>query len=263
MTLLKNEKPVPPAYPLVAHLAGLLWPLPVADQLNGESSSSDVILISNHGPLVKYLVTHQIGLNVLALDAGGFMPAASSAFGHVREAYVLNALQQQGIPPGARIYIPISMASSLRWQAGQQVSEREVVLIPDEPAAMLVSIGGEKVPAPRPPIPAVVRRLLYGLGLCLGQMLIFAVPLWLFSVQTLVFGFAGLLLSSVLLALIWSVSSCCGGAKGLLVGVMLAGLAALGMLVFTRGVPWSGLLLPLLGLCLLSFWMGMVFNGAK
>jgi len=94
-------------------------------------------------------------------------------------------------------------------------------------------------------------------------MLIFAVPLWLFSLPTLAIGLAGMLLSSLLLALIWSVSSCCGGAKGLLVGLMLAGLAALGVMLFTEGLAWSGLLLPLLGLCLLSFWMGMIFNGAK
>lgn len=263
MTLPITAKPAPPAYPLLARLAGLLWSLPAPAELSGDSSSGDVIVVSNHAPLVSYLLAHQSELNVLALDAGGLMPAASAAFGHTRQNKVIEALRLQDLQPGSQLLVPISLAAAMRWQDGQRIEDWEVLCIPDDPAGMLKSIQEQAPPAPRPPLPAVVRRLLYGLGLCLGQMLIFAFPLWLFGLPTLAIGMAGLLLSSVLLALIWNVSTCCGGAKGLLVGLMLAGLTALGVMLFTEGLAWSGLLLPLLGLCLLSFWMGMIFNGAK
>jgi len=263
MTLPITVKSAPPAYPLLARLAGLLWSLPAPAQLSGDSSSGDVIVVSNHAPLVRYLLAHQIELNVLALDSGGLMPAASAAFGHAREDKVIAALRQQALLPGAQLLVPISMAAAMRWHDGQRIEDWEVFCIPDDPAGMLKCIQEKDPQALRPPLPAVVRRLLYGLGLCLGQMLIFAVPLWLFSLPTLAIGLAGMLFSSLLLALIWSVSSCCGGAKGLLAGLMLVGLTALGVMLFTEGLAWSGLLLPLLGLCLLSFWMGMIFNGAK
>ncbi len=263
MTLPVTDKFTPPAYSLVARVAGLLWSLPIPAQLYGESNGADVILISNHRPLVNYLVANQNEVNVLALDADGFTPAASCAFGHVREDWALQALKQFEVAPGARVFVPASMAQALRWQDGQQVGEWEAHILPDTPTAMLAGLKSKVFAAPNTQSPVFLRRVLFALGLCLGQMLLFAAPLWLFGLEALALGLGTLMISSLLLALIWGISPCCGGAKGLLVGFALASLATLMTILFVQGGSLVGLVFPFLGVCILSFWMGMVMNGAK
>ncbi len=263
MTLPETDRSKPPVYSMFTRMVGLFWSLPIPPQLYGESENTDVILVSNHRPLVNYLLANQNEFKVLALDADGFTPAATSAFGHVREDWTLQALKKFEITSGSRVYVPASMAQAMNWQDGQQVGEWEAHILPNKPEEMLVGLKDKTAPASRTQLPAVFRRVPYSLGLCLGQMLLFAVPLWLFGAEALILGLGTLLISSLLLALIWGISPCCGGAKGLLVGLVISALAALVTIFLIHNGSLGGLVFPLLGVCFISFWMGMVMNGAK
>lgn len=84
----------------------------------------------------------------------------------------------------------------------------------------------------------------------------------MFGWQALVQGLAALLAGAIFLALLWGRLPGRGWLKGLIAGVILACVLGLA-LVLGVGATWSSVIIPVLGTFLATFWMGLVFTGAR
>jgi hypothetical protein len=252
--------PLPPARPL----AGILGSAPVEPGFYGENWGDKILVATNHRPtLVKLSQANLVGVTVLALQAGGFSPAAAVALGLPAGGaaeQALSDLDKQNPTLSGRLLVPVGLAGSLHWEAGQQVGHWSVQVVPDDISKTVTFLQQDvgTSPVAQSHLPAIIQRLITGLALWAGQALLVSIPLLVFGIQALVVGITSLFLSMLVLALFWKILPGPGLMKGLISGGVLA-LALVAVLAFV--FPTS--LLPAAGLLLSSLWMGLVFTGTR
>lgn len=252
--------PFPPARPL----AGLLGSAPVEPGFYGENWGDKILLATNHRPtLVMLSQMNLAGVTVLALQAGGFSPAAAVALGLPAKGaaeQALSDLEKQNPALSGRLLVPVRLAGSLHWEAGQQVGHWSVQVIPDDLSKTATSIQQDvgASPVTQSHLPAIIQRMITGLALWAGQALLVSIPLLVFGIQALVVGIVSLFLSMLVLALFWKILPDPGLMKGLVSGGVLT-LALVAILAFVFHTS----LLPAAGLFLSSLWMGLVFTGSR
>jgi len=272
MNDLQFGEPFP--FPRARWFNGLLWSAPVDPGLYGENAFERLVLTTNHRPSLARLgeAANAFPAGVLAIETGGFSPQTAIAFGFVQDQKARGALKAlpASINPGmTRILIPRGLVQTLGWQDQTNIEGYPIQVVPDDLARL-----GEYITDPELEIsdaapstmsgvvPEVVLRVMSGLALWLGQVLIFALPLLLFGWRSLFLGTVSLLVGTIVLALFWRMLPGTGWLKGLVAGCGLALVVGIG-LPFVIETEWIDTLRFSFALWLATIWMGGVLTGVR
>jgi|GEM_PF-3047939 len=261
----------PLLFPHPGLFGGLLWAEPVEPGLYGESTIEGLLMTTNNrSSLARWgnaIAEHPVG--ILAMEAGGLPPKTAVAFDLVTDQEarrLLKTLLTSILRPRAtRVLIPQGLIEALGWQDQSPIEDFPIQAIPDDFTRL-----GEYISDPELEVttnaastkPAIVLRLLSGLGLWLGQVLVFAIPLLVFGWRSLVLGAGSLLAGVIVVVLFWQMLPGAGWLKGLIVGGVLAIIIGVGSSLVTNA-GWSESLRYSLALWIATAWMGMVLTGAR
>lgn len=249
---------------------GWLWAAPVKPGLYGQTRSEILILSPNHNSLLARLreAVEAYSASALAIDTGGFALQTAIVLESVDEQKVqgaINTLPASLNPSVTRILIPHGLAKTLGWQEQTPIGDYSIQVIPDDLSTLGEYITDPELNAANEAgamMPGILRRLLVGLSLCLGQALIFAVPLVIFGWQSLLWGNISLLAGTLFLALFWRMLPGAGWLRGLIAGSVLALIAEFGFLFVIEANLVTNIRL-FVGLWLTATWMGVVLTGAS
>lgn len=246
----------------VNQIVSWLWPVPMQVWTTGQPGKPLIILPNARATLRNLLpeFNRYMGqLRLLVLDSGGMDAACASAFRTASKEVVLKrVMSETPEAENTNVFLPISLARRWGLEDGDEFGAYQVCAIPDVIDHWdMDSFHGVKS------VPNVLWvRLKHAPGFWLGQALIFALPLAIFGWQAVWSGLGLLLIASLLLATIWDVLPLSGFVTSLIVGLVLAtlaafGLPALSLLSNTMALRWS-----VAGFAAFA-WMGLVFQGLK
>lgn len=261
-------------FPRARWFSGLLWSAPVDPGLYGENAFERLVLTTNHRPTLARFgeAANAFPAGVLAMEAGGFSPPVAIAFDSVQDQKARGALKSlpASINPGmTRILIPRGLVQALGWQDQTKIEGYPIQIVLDD-----LSRLGEYITNPELKIsdaapstmsgvmPEAVLRVMSGLALWLGQVLIFALPLLLFGWRSLLLGTVSLLVGTIVLVLFWRVLPGTGWLKGLVAGCGLGLVIGIGLPLAIE-TEWVDTLRFSFALWLATIWMGMVLTGAR
>lgn len=243
----------------VSQIVSWLWPVVWTTIQPGIS----LIILPNARTTLRNLLTEfnrfMDQLYLLVLNSGGMDAACASAFCTASKEVVLKRVMSETLEAEkTNVFLPVSLARRWGLEEGDEFRTYQVCSIPDVIDHWnLDSFYGVKS-APN----GLWLRLKHAPGFWLGQALIFALLLAIFGWQAVWSVLGLLLIDSLLPATIWDVLRLSGSVTSLIVGLVLAtlaafGLPALSLLSNTMFLRWS-----VAGFTAFA-WMGLVFQGLK
>lgn len=260
----------PLSFPRPRWFSGLLWAAPVEPGLYGENAFEGLFMTTNHRPslvrLGSAVETNPVG--VLVVEAGGLSPRTAIAFDLVSEQKargVMKAIPASINPSATRILIPQGLAQALGWWDQPRIEDFPIQVVPDDLAMLGEHIADSELEVSNDAtsmMPMVVLRFWFGLALCLGQVLIFVIPLLIFGWQSLLWGTVSLLVGTIVLTLFWRMLPGTGWFKGMVAGGTLAVIVSIGLSLLIE-TEWIDTLRFSFALWLAAIWMAGVLTGAR
>lgn len=244
-----------------------LWPSPAVTGWVSRKPSKQTILWSNHAPTLAKLSAALPAYNIYSLDCGGFA---------LKDAVALDTIDRQTFAKifcgnassekheGHTLFLPVSLASILSIQNGEQLGTYRVCYCSDHPEKVAHPIHeNDQVPIQQSSAFApFIQRLWIGLRLAVGQACIFVLPLSLFGWWIAITGISLLFCCAVFLAVLWKVLPL----RPLVKGGIWAGvfsLVAFGFqwLVFPPFAADQLWIVFVVGL--ITFWISILFSGMR
>jgi hypothetical protein len=264
-----GKMPFPLPYPATARLAAALPAFPVEAGFYGRDWTPIILVTTNQRALVARVGASELAdqVTLLCLDAHGYAPTRALAMHLLLAEQVHTSLRDLSTAwqkPSGTLWVPVSMAEAFGWLEGGQVQGWSVHLVPDDfhkiPGFILQGPKAGKLTKQR--TPSWVTRLLLAFHFLLSHGIVLAIPLLVFGWLVAVEGLAVFLACLLILSLSWNAIRISGWIKGLLLGILLAVLAGLGLHSI---LPWNTtqLLQVSVGILLISIWSGWILSGAK
>ena len=252
-----------------------LWQRPAKVGFYGDGVGL-VIVGNSSNEIARVLRKHGQDKQILALDSSGFALITALTSGLLNQDVIRGAIEH--LAKSQEIYLPLSL---YRWVyptgTGSSISQNIVILSDD--FSPLQGMGGVKATLsqfeqqseqslpvrPRINLQAYVKSRIDFLGLVIGQMMIFLLPLLLFGWRVALIGLSGLFLTGIFNCVYWNKKSLPGliisFVFGLFIGVVL-------LLVFGNQLPVniSGNIQKLVVLFIAaaeSIWIWIIFHGKK
>jgi hypothetical protein len=256
-------------FPIRAKQPLPFWAAPIREGVYGGEYLNTLVVVGNHETtLVRLgrLLNQDENVGALVVPTGGIPLSEAVQYGLFDEQTFLRALRQiarrQNVK-SMRLLLPNILARRMGWLNIKHLEEFPIQIIPDGFSALetyLLYSENQFLHNKRSVFSAPLLRLFTGLKFFLGQALLFAVPLFALGWQSLAFGTASLLLSTLVLSLFWHYLPGIGGLKGLVSGGVLAILV--GWFLASMGyLSWVETLRYGFGFWLSTFWMGLVLFG--
>lgn len=256
-------------FPIRAKQPLPFWAAPAREGIYGGEYLNALVVMGNHEPtLVRLgrLLTQNENVGALVVQTGGIPLSQAVEYGLFDEQTIRTALRQfakQQNEQSMRLLLPNILARRMRWLDTNHLEEFQIQIIPDSFSALETYLQDPDLQflhGKRSVFFALFLRLFAGLKFCLGQALLFALPLFALGWQSLTFGTVSLLLSTLVISLFWHYLPGVGGLKGFVSGGVLAVLV--GWFLVNMGyLDWLEALRYGFGFWLSTFWMGLVLFG--
>lgn len=210
--------------------------------------SNQIALTSNYQPSLAHLSNVE-GMTTFILDGGGFPVEIAAVFGLIKppqDSFFREYIESVGTD--AIFYIPEALSQAWGWCDGEARLGGTIRVVSD--------IFGDSLIQKFPPI---VIRLYAALRLSLAQLVLLFFPILIINASALIPVAILWIISSCLIAAFWHILPGNGWQKGTLIGATCA-ISAAGFNFFQI---FTFPLLFLIGIFIMSLWMGGLFMGAR
>ena len=266
-----NDSISPPlGFPESKLPTGIFGISPVQPGYYGDVWFDKVVVWTNHNSTLSQLgqLAEDASVTVLALDGGGYSPSAATAFGLIRTTQFQSMLQlAKSTYKGESLvefWLPQIIAEALSLADNQNLDGFRIRIGDNQISRLIKQSNGleETSGLPRSPSPAWLRRIAFGSLVAFWQMLLFAAPLFVFGLQTLVFGLVAISLVALTLAAVWNLLPGTGWFRGAICGLVIG---LIGAVIVAAVLHWGVLsaISLLLAFLVIGFWLGGAFMGRR
>jgi len=240
------------------------FPTPVLTGCYGCLESEQHILVSNN---VKDLTLVQDRLDqyaVCVFDSGGFSVREAVSFQSfdINDIHRILSRSKGSLNNviGDILLVPASICQRLHWNDGDNFEGYKITLCKDDfsPIRSILDKPTKSLSF----LSRLLIRLVGGMRLIVGQLLVFSIPAAIISLDVLLFLVLIMLLIGLAQILFWEILPGKGWLRGLLAGVILNTIWGALALICSITAPITIVLVSLICL-LLSVWFGFVFSGVS